>query len=243
MVTPIIHINALNKFYGNQQVLNNIHLNFYSGECVGLMGPNGSGKSTLIKCLLGLVKPTSGLITINGIDTTLGHIYRKNIGYMPQINRFPGHMKVQDVITLLKKIRFSEQREINFDMELFELFEISSMLHKSLSSLSGGMRQKVSASLAFMFNPNILILDEPTAALDPLSNEQFKAKIKQVVSDGALVLITSHIISELDEMVGRIIYLLHGSLQFDYDRDLLKNNYNNDSLNRIIVKLLNNINN
>lgn len=240
MVTSSIEVKELSKWYGKQQVLHSLNINMSNGECIGLMGPNGSGKTTLIKSLVGLVKPTSGEIFVNKKEISKSYKYRSIIGYMPQINHFPEQMKVWDLFQLMKKIRLQLDTSITFDTELYDLFNISDMHDKTLNTLSGGMRQKVSASLAFMFNPEILILDEPTAALDPISNDCFKQKIRSCVSEGKLILITSHIMSELDEMVSRIVYLMGGCIQIDESRRDLKSSFPNVSLNKAIVQVLKN---
>ena len=138
-------------------------------------------------------------------------MYREHIGYMPQTGRYPDNMRVEQVFSLLKKLRKSPQ---SADEELIEQFALREIFHKPMYTLSGGMRQKVSAALAFLFNPAVLILDEPTAGLDPLASEYLKQKIIQEKKKGKLILITSHILSDLDDIATDVLYVMEGKIQF-----------------------------
>jgi Cu-processing system ATP-binding protein len=194
----MIRIENLAKRFKKLQALAEINALFNSGEVVSLIGPNGSGKTTLIKCILGMVKADSGFIYVNGQQINGDPSYRAGIGYMPQIGRYPDNMKVGQLFRMMKNIR--KVPETDLDTDLLVKFNLVSIFDKPMRTLSGGTRQKVSAALAFYFNPDILILDEPTAGLDPLSSEILKEKIMQEKGKGKLVLVTSHILSELDEL-------------------------------------------
>ncbi len=231
----MIKIENLSKNYGQQQVLRSVSLEFSTGQCVAMIGPNGSGKTTLIKSILGLVLPDEGAITVNGNNTQTGYQYRSDIGYMPQLSRFPEHLRVADLFTMIKQLRADVS---NYDSELYEEFGIEQIRHKSLGSLSGGMRQQVSAALAFLFDPPIIILDEPTAALDPPSNECLKSKINRSVQTGKLVLVTSHILNDLDDIATQIVYLMEGQVQFFESMETLRKQTSETQLNKIIVRLL-----
>ena len=155
------------------QALDQINASFNKGQVISLIGPNGSGKTTLIKSILGLVRPDSGSISFNGTPITESVEYRSRIGYMPQIGRYPDNMKVGQLFSMIKNLR----AEKKWDEELYYRFKLDTILDKNMKSLSGGTRQKVSAALAFLFDTDVLILDEPTAGLDPLSSEILKEKI------------------------------------------------------------------
>lgn len=233
----MITIEKLNKRFGKQIVLNEIDLNFSSGQSAALIGPNGSGKTTMMKAILGLVLPDSGTIAVGGTDIRLGPEYRKDLGYMPQISRFPEQMRVKNLFDLVKKIRNDVPKE-NYDLELFDRLEIERMWKKPLGALSGGMRQQVSAALAFLFSPSVLILDEPTAALDPVSNEVLKSKIRKTAGEGKLVITTSHILSDLDEICDHVVYLLEGRVFYDGSIDELKRKTQKEKLNKMVVELM-----
>src|SRR5690554_3651944 len=233
----MIRIENLHKTFGNHQVLKDINLEFLKGQSVALIGPNGSGKTTLIKALLGLVV-AKGNITVAGAAIKGHSDYRRQIGYMPQMNRFPDNMTVKQLFAMMKDLR-SDVQPGTYDLDLYQAFEIDKMESKRLSILSGGMKQKVSAALAFLFDPPVLILDEPTAGLDPVSNEVLKDKLKQEISRGKLVLITYHILNDLDEITTHVAYLMVGELKFFKSLDQLKAETSESRLNRIIAQMLN----
>jgi len=213
----IIASNVTKKF-GKLTALNNVSLTCNKGECIALVGPNGSGKTTIIKSILGMVVPDSGFITFNGNNILHDWHYRNHIGYMPQIGRYPDNMTIGDVIEMMKDIRSDA---ISLDDDLILSFGLTDLYNKRMRSLSGGTRQKVSACLAFLFNPSVLILDEPTAGLDPVSSEIFKEKIISEKNKGKLILITSHVLSELDELVTQLVYMQDGQLLFHKTIDQL----------------------
>jgi Cu-processing system ATP-binding protein len=202
----------LTKSFGKLKALDDVSINCNRGECIALIGPNGSGKTTLIKCILGMVVPDNGFITFNGKNIHHDWKYRKDLGYMPQIGHYPENMTIEQVIKMIKNIRKDHDR--TFDQELIEKFQLTKIYKKRMRTLSGGTRQKVSASLAFLFDPDVLILDEPTAGLDPLSAEIFRQKINAEKQRGKLILITSHILSDLDELVTQVIYMQEGKMLF-----------------------------
>lgn len=200
------------KQFGKLKALDDVSVRCNKGECITLIGPNGSGKTTLIKCMLGMVIPDSGFITFNEKNISKDWLYREQIGYMPQIGRYPENMKIGQVLDMMKDIR-SNQKE-NLDDDLIRAFNLNALLDKRMGTLSGGTTQKVSAALAFLFNPTVLILDEPTAGLDPVSTQILKEKIIAEKNKGKLLLITSHVLSDLDELVTEVIYMQDGKLCF-----------------------------
>ena len=207
----MIRIQSINKNFKKLQALSNINVEFFSGQVVALIGPNGSGKTTLIKSILGLVRPDDGSITFNNVAIANEVSYRNHIGYMPQIGKYPDNMTIGQLFSMIKNIRKTANR---CDEELFYKFKLDTILDKPMRSLSGGTRQKVSAALAFLFDPQVLILDEPTAGLDPLSSEILKAKVLEQKEKGKLILITSHVLSDLEELTTNVMYLQDGKVVF-----------------------------
>ncbi|MFN8291079.1 MAG: ABC transporter ATP-binding protein [Chitinophagaceae bacterium] len=203
----------VSKRFGRLKALDNVSVSCNRGECIALVGPNGSGKTTFLKCVLGMVMPESGFITFNGKNIAHDWLYRQHIGYMPQIGRYPDNMSIGQVINMMKDIRRGID-DSSADDALIDEFGLRQILHKRMRTLSGGTRQKVSASLAFLFNPDVLILDEPTAGLDPVASEILKGKIAAEKAAGKLVLVSSHILSELDDLVTHVIYMQDGKLLF-----------------------------
>jgi len=200
----------VSKSFGKLSVLQDISTTCHAGQSIALIGPNGSGKTTFIKCLLGMVVPDSGFITFDGKNIGKDWQYRDRIGYMPQTGRYPDHMTIGQVLDMMTDLR--GKRRGDLDRELIVTWQLDAMLGKRMGTLSGGTRQKVSAALAFLFRPDVLILDEPTAGLDPLSSEMLKDKIRREREQGRLILITSHVLSDLEDIISEIIYLQDGRL-------------------------------
>lgn len=232
----MIRIENIFKRFRRLQVLDNISASFEKGQVVSLIGPNGSGKTTLIKCILGMVRADSGTITVQDQQINGHPSYRKQIGYMPQIGRYPDNMKVGHLFSMLQHIR--EVKDETTDRELIQGFELEKISGKSMRTLSGGTRQKVSAALAFFFDPSILILDEPTAGLDPLSSEILKEKILREKKKGKLILITSHILSDLDELTTHIMYLQEGKMQFFKDIETVQEETGELRLGKAIARIM-----
>ncbi len=225
----------LTKHFGKQQVLKDVQIRVKAGSCVALIGPNGSGKTTLIKSILQMVIPDSGKIIFKGEDITGQWAYRSQIGFMPQMTRYPENMTVQEVMTMMMNIRNAPQ---DFDTDLIERYRLHEMYPKRMGTLSGGMRQKVGASIAFLFKPDVLILDEPTAGLDPLSSEILRQKISQEIQNGKAFVISSHVLSELDEMVTDVVYMQDGQVLFQKSVEELMAETQENKLSKMISKII-----
>jgi len=234
----MISFENVNKSFGRLHVLKNISFEMEAGQSVALIGPNGSGKTTLIKTLLGMNVPTSGKIRVKGCDIQSDYHYRAHIGYMPQIGNYPKNLKISQLIDMMRDIRREKGVVQKTDEELIDLFHLRDIYDKPLGTLSGGTRQKVSATLAFLFNPEILILDEPTAGLDPLSSEILKEKILEESLKGKLIIITSHILADLEELATHIMYLEEGNLQLFKKLSDIKEETGENRLSRIIAHLM-----
>jgi Cu-processing system ATP-binding protein len=202
-----------------QEILKGIDLELQKGSITAIMGPNGSGKTTLLKCVLELVRPDSGEITVNGISTKNNCEYRKYIGYMPQTPRYPENLKVKELIAMLKDVKGNH---CNYDEELIKELKMEEIFNKPIGTLSSGTKQRVSSAIAFLFDRDIIILDEPTAGLDPVSAEIVKHKIFKEKQKGKLIIITSHIISEVEALTDRLIFLLEGNVYVDSSVEELK---------------------
>lgn len=232
----MIRIENLKKRFKKLQALDDINVLFNSGEVVSLIGPNGSGKTTLIKSILGTVKADEGEISVAGKPIDGDPAYKSKIGYMPQIGRYPDNMKVGQLFKMMKDIR--KVPEAALDTDLLVKFNLVSIFEKPMRTLSGGTRQKVSAALAFYFNPPILILDEPTAGLDPLSAELLKEKILQEKAKNKLILISSHILSDLDDLTTHVMYLQEGKMIFLKEINSLKQETGEDRLGKAIARIM-----
>jgi Cu-processing system ATP-binding protein len=231
----MISFKEVSKNFGKLRALNQVTLELVNGNSYALIGPNGSGKTTLIKSVLGMVIPSSGEILVDGKSIRNDWHYREKIGYMPQIGRYPDNMRIGQLFDMIKNIR---KNYTDLDEELVRAFRLETMLDKRMHTLSGGTRQKVSAALAFLFNPPVLILDEPTAGLDPVSAEFLKEKIQKEKEAGKLIIITSHIMSDLDDLATEVVYLEEGSVRYNNSVEELKDITEEDRLGKAIAKMI-----
>jgi Cu-processing system ATP-binding protein len=182
-----------------------------------------------------MVIPSSGEITFDGKSIFNDWKYREKIGYMPQIGRYPDNMRIGQLIDMMKNIR---QEHSKTDEELIDAFKLFKMYDKPLHTLSGGTRQKVSAALAFLFNAPVLILDEPTAGLDPVSVEILKEKILHDKRLGKLMIISSHILSDLDDLTTDVVYIFEGKVQYFNTIEALKEETHEARLGKAIAMLI-----
>ncbi|MBX2967481.1 MAG: ABC transporter ATP-binding protein [Cyclobacteriaceae bacterium] len=236
----MISVKEVRKNFGKLQALKGVSVEFALGKSYALIGPNGSGKTTLIKSVLGLVVPTSGEILVDGESIRNHWSYREKIGYMPQIGRYPDNMSIGQLLDMMKNIR---KNPPVLDEELIEAFKLGNMLDKRMHTLSGGTRQKVSAALAFLFNPPVLFLDEPTAGLDPVSVEILKDKILKEKESGKLMIITSHIMSDLDELTTEVVYLQEGLTRYNDSIADLKDITGEQRLGKAMAKMIRSLEN
>jgi Cu-processing system ATP-binding protein len=206
----MVSIHNLHKKFGKNQVLKGVDLSINEGGIFAVLGPNGSGKTTLIKSILGMVIPNKGDISVLGVNIKRSSDYRHKIDYLPQIANFPSNLKVKELIKMIKDLRGNTSD----DEHLIELFRLEPFLNKKLGNLSGGTKQKVNIVLTFMFDSPLIILDEPTTGLDPISLIRLKDLIQKEKANGKTILITSHIMSFVEEVSDEIVFLLEGQIYF-----------------------------
>jgi Cu-processing system ATP-binding protein len=235
MTEAVIEARALAKRFGNLRVLDGIDFVVPRGQVTAIIGPNGSGKTTFNKCILGLVRPDGGELLFGGVRTNGDPSYRARIGYMPQAARFPENLCAREVIRLVDDIRGTPVRR---DEELLTTFDLGPAMETPVRLLSGGMRQRINAALAFLFEPDLLILDEPTAGLDPVSSSALKDKILRTRDAGRTVIVTSHVLSELQELADRIGFLLDGKIRFAGSQVELRALTGESTLERAIARLM-----
>ncbi|BFP40227.1 hypothetical protein FGF1_10720 [Flavobacteriaceae bacterium GF1] len=229
----MIQITDLHKKFGKNEVLKGLDLTIEPGRIYAILGPNGSGKTTLIKSILGMVLPDKGKIEVLGKPIAKGWKYRKQIDYLPQIANFPGNLKVRELIKMIKDLRNDEGNE----ELLITTFSLQPHLDKKLSNLSGGTKQKVNLVLAFMFNSQLLILDEPNTGLDPNALIKLKELISKERAKGKTLLITSHVMQFVEEVADEIVYLLEGKIYFKGTIADLKNVTNQQNVEHAIAVL------
>ena len=233
--STVVSASGVTKRFGRLPVLRGVDLDIRAGRITAILGPNGAGKSTLIKVLLGLARADGGSLAVNGEAVGADPAYRAGLGYMPQHARFPENLTGREVVRLLRDLRGDAVPE---DDELFESFGLAGELDKPVRTLSGGTRQKLNAAVAFMFRPALLVLDEPTAGLDPIASGVLKAKMLQARQAGASILLTSHVLSELEELVDDVVFLLEGRVEFQGSFRRLKEATGEARLERAIACLM-----
>ena len=230
----MIAFNNLHKSFGKLTVLDGLDLAIKKGGIFAILGPNGSGKTTLIKCLLGMVIPNKGEIIFEDESVLKKWDYRNNLNYLPQIANFPPNLTVSELIKMVKNLRPKESNEQN----LIDLFGLNDFLNKKLGNLSGGTKQKVNIVLTFMFDSDLIILDEPTTGLDPIALIHLKELIRKEKNNGKTILITTHIMSVVEELADEIVFLLDGKIYFKGSIEALKTQTNNDNLEHAIANLI-----
>jgi Cu-processing system ATP-binding protein len=202
-----LKVSHLEKAYGRKQVLRGFTLDARPGTVTAILGSNGSGKSTFMRCLVGLHVFHSGSISVLGEDVRKGPAYRRHIGYMPQYPGFPENLTVMEIARLVSRVR-----GVNPDFDKGGEMGVGAFLDQKWKTLSGGMKQKVNATLAVAFDAPVLVLDEPTASLDPASRLKFVDLLKRERSRGKCILISTHMLGDLWELADNLAFLKDGKV-------------------------------
>ena len=232
----MIEFKDVHKKYGKLEVLKGVSFTIKDGGIIAILGPNGSGKTTSMKSFLGMVVPTKGDILFNGKSIKNQWAYREQISYLPQIANFPSNLKVKELIAMIKNIKKLPCHE----QELIELFGLQKHLNKSLGNLSGGTKQKVNLVLTFMVDVPVLVLDEPTSGLDPIAILALKKLILREKEKGKTILITSHILSFIEELSDEILFILEGNIYFRGTPQQLLETTQKNNFQEAIAELLKN---
>jgi ABC-2 type transport system ATP-binding protein len=205
---PVIVIDNLYKSYGKVQAVQGISIRVEQGEIFGFLGPNGSGKTTTIRCMLDVIRPTSGTLRVLGLDAQRDKMeLHRHIGYLPGDVRLPGQMTGKQVIDYFSRLQgltpvLLDDLVARFDVEM----------KRPLKSYSKGMRQKIGVVLAFMCDPEVLILDEPTSGLDPLLQRTFNEFLLQEQARGKTIFMSSHIMSDVEKVCQRVAVIRQGEI-------------------------------
>jgi len=235
-------IENLSKKYGDVTALNDVSLRIGSGEVVGLLGPNGAGKSTLLKIVVGILRPTSGTVKINGIDILEDpEAAKKIIGYVPENASLYTNLTVLEFLTFVGKIRNVPgeilQEKISSSLKTFDIEEKRDAL---VGSLSKGTKQKVAIIASTLHDPNFLVLDEPLSGLDPRTQRFVNQWISQTAATGTTVFLSTHNLDIAQEYASRIAIIDHGKIVALGELDSLRKlaNSNKDAkLDDIFLKL------
>ncbi|OUC85441.1 ABC transporter ATP-binding protein [Streptosporangium minutum] len=206
-MTAVVRTEGLTKFYGDRRGLEDLDLEIRPGEVFGYLGPNGAGKTTTIRLILDVIRPTRGRVTVLGTDPRDARV-RARIGYLPGELALEGRERARDYLAFLGGVRGGVSRE-RIDA-LAERLEAD--LSAPMGRLSKGNKQKVGLIQAFMHEPEFLILDEPTSGLDPLVQQEFLAMVREVRASGRTVLMSSHVLAEVENVSDRVGIVRAGRL-------------------------------
>ena len=236
----MISIRNLVKDFGETRAVDGISLEIPEGQILGILGPNGAGKTTTLRILTGYMGPTSGSIVINGIEASQNSIeVKKHIGYLPESSPIYTDMLVYDYLKFIADIRdISPSRQFNRLLELSDLCGIREVMHKPVSALSKGYKQRVGLALAFMDNPEILVLDEPTNGLDPNQIAEIRSIIKKI-GQKKTILFSTHILSEAEATCDRVVIMNRGQLVADGTTEMLKGDKSDNNVTRITLEHIN----
>lgn len=206
-------IDRLTKQYKNKIAVDRVSLHLKPGVC-GLLGANGAGKTTLMRMICGVLKPTGGTVSFQGSDVSTEE-YRKSLGYLPQdFGYYPGFTGLEflDYMALLKGLPKSAAKKRS--QELLELVGLKNNAKKKIKTYSGGMKQRLGIAQAMLNRPKLLVLDEPTAGLDPKERVRFRELIEELGKEN-IVLLSTHIVSDIEQAADRILMMKDGQIIFD----------------------------
>ena len=208
-MTAVIRTEALTKSYGTHRGIANLNLEIAEGETFGFLGPNGAGKTTTMRILLDLIRPTSGRAEVFGIETTADPVaIHRRVGYLPGEFDLYDRLTGAETITYFGNLRGGVDRA--YVAELIERLDLDPSRH--FKEYSKGNKQKVGLVVALQRKPDLLILDEPTAGLDPLVQQTFYALVREARADGRTIFLSSHIIDEVDRTCDRVAIIREGRL-------------------------------
>ena len=201
-----VKLSSVTKYYGNFKGIEDISISVQKGEVFGLLGTNGAGKTTILRIIMGLIKPTKGTISIFGTDLT-NYLDKTKIGYLQGDYSTYNGMKVRVLLYFINKIR-----NVNIDNSnnLGESFSLNQ--ERKIGELSKGNKQKLGIVQAFMSNPDLLLLDEPTSGLDPMMQQEFQNLILETQESGKTIIMSSHIITEIENTCSRVAIVQEGNL-------------------------------
>ena len=206
----MVQVEGVSHHYGSLQVLRDVNLSLERGEIFGFLGPNGAGKSTLLKAIVGLLFPSKGSITIDGIS--LERERRKalaRIGFVPQRVAFPRHLTIEEVLEFHARLKEVGADGIARSLRRVGLEQARKRL---VGELSGGTLQRLGIAQAILADPPLLVFDEPTSGLDPRVSSEFRQLLKELNRDGVTIILTSHLLGDVELQAERVAILKEGSV-------------------------------
>jgi ABC-2 type transport system ATP-binding protein len=234
-----LRIKNLSKSYGRVQALRDINLDIGPG-ITGLLGPNGAGKTTLLKVLLGLVKPDAGRVEILGYDCFSQSLeVRKRLGYLSEDQRFYEYMSGREYLEFVGRIKGLGRREAEKEAEdILRKVKLSEHKNKRIGEYSQGMKQRLGLAQALIRDPRILLLDEPTSNLDPVGRYDFLKIIRELNNSGRLILLSSHILGEVEQVCDSLVFLNEGRVVYHGTLSELKEKFPEKNLQEIFMEIV-----
>ena len=210
----MLQARGLSKRYGGLLALDRVSFELHPGEIVGYLGPNGSGKSTTVNLVVGLLEPSAGSISLNGInlaDDPVG--YKRTIGYVPEEPYLYTQLTALEYLTLVGRLRGIPQTALNAKVsKLLQLFLLHDSRYKTMNAYSKGMRQRVLLAAALLHNPELLVLDEPFSGLDVSAGLLFRALLRLLAADGRMIFFSTHRFDMVEKLCSRVVMLSAGRL-------------------------------
>lgn len=209
MNEPIVALQQVSKQYQNLDALRNIDLTLGAGEVLGLFGHNGAGKTTMMKLILGVTKASSGLVSVFGVDPQDKQAWhsRKKIGYLPENVSFYDQLTGVEVLTYFARLKSVDNKQVQ---QLLSQVGLSHAMNRQVKTYSKGMRQRLGLAQAFLGEPKLLLLDEPTVGLDPTATKEFYTSVDELKSQGASVILCSHVLPGVEQHIDRAKILSKG---------------------------------
>ncbi|MFB8369870.1 ABC transporter ATP-binding protein [Pseudarthrobacter sp. NPDC055928] len=209
----LVRVKELSKHYGSVRGIERIQFDLNAGESMAIVGPNGSGKTTLVRCLLGLVEASEGIVDIAGRAYQPADPTR--IGYLPEDRGHFQRDRVIDVLRLFGTLRGLDSRAADSQAhEYLEEMGLGSLAFTQIQALSNGQQQKVHLGITFMGNPDLLVLDEPTRGFDPVNKAAFNKYVAERTSRGATLILVTHQMQEVEDLTERILFLDNGAQHY-----------------------------
>ena len=222
--SPPLSVHKLSKRFGKFTALDDVSITVQAGEIVGLLGPNGAGKSTLMKCIAGLLRPSSGTVQIGDAPARSSEA-NGMLGYIPEVP------SVYDLLTPWEHMQFTA---LAFDLHdwqpaaesILERFDLDDKRNSLAGELSKGMRQKILIGCALLHQPKLYLFDEPTVGLDPQAQRELTDEMRRLREEGAALLVSTHILAQIERLADRAVILNHGRIVAAGTLEELRQTYN-----------------
>lgn len=236
----MLEAHNLAKHYSGVPAVEDISFTIAPGEILGYLGPNGSGKSTTVKMITGLLQPSHGQISLDGVSLDSDPIsYKRRLGYVPEEPQLYSFLSGREYLQLAGRLRELPQPILNRRIDsLLELFGLSSARYSALASYSKGMRQKILLAGALLHNPDLIVLDEPFSGLDVTTSQVLKALLKDLAQAGKIILYSSHVLEVVERVATRVIILHKGRIVADGSVADLRSMMTLPSLEQIFTQLV-----